>query len=107
MSKLGAAVFSFDCTVKDNPAWKHLFTFFPWCIGHQSSFEGNTYVQKQHLNETALIFKTLSEIRQELGHPHIDIFKFDIEGFEWDMMSDEIIHGDASSLPHVSPINLC
>jgi hypothetical protein len=102
MSKLGAAVFSFDCTVRDNPAWKSLFTFHPWCVGHKSSMEGNTYVQREHLNENGLIFKTLSEIRKELGHPHIDMFKFDIEGFEWDMMKDEIINGDMDALPRVS-----
>jgi len=101
MSKLGAAVFSFDCTVKANPAWENLFSFYPWCIGQKSSFEGNQYVKKSGFIEEKLTFKSLNEIRKQLGHTHIDIFKFDIEGFEWDMIDQEIIHGvDNSSLPH-------
>lgn len=102
MSQMGASVFSFDCTVKPNPAWEPLFTFHPWCIGQKSSFAGNTYVTKEGLNEDNLIFKSLSQIRKELGHTHIDIFKFDIEGFEWGLIHDEIINGDINSLPHVS-----
>jgi hypothetical protein len=104
MSRRGASVFSFDCTVQDNVAWKDLFQFYPWCIGKKTSFENNIYTA--NLNESTLIFKSLGEIKKILGHHRIDIFKFDIEGFEWGLFESEIIAGDDNDLPTVSYVTL-
>ena len=100
MSKLGAKVFSFDCTVKMQSSWAPHFDFHDWCIGESSSFETSIY--DRNLNKSKLIFKSLSTVMKELQHSHIDIFKFDIEGFEWALIEKEIIGGkNLPSLPKV------
>ena len=100
MSELGANVYSFDCTVTMQSSWAPHFDFHDWCIGERSSFE--TSIDDRNLNKSKLIFKSLSTVMKELQHSHIDIFKFDIEGFEWGLIEKELIGGKhLPSLPKV------
>lgn len=55
----------------------------------------------QHpLNKTAPYqFKKLSQTMQELGHEHVDLLKFDIEGYEWKLFQTEILTMETDRLP--------
>jgi hypothetical protein len=44
-------------------------------------------------------FFTLREIKEKLGHKEIHLLKMDIEGFEWDLLQQEIIAGRDEDLP--------
>lgn len=99
MSKLGATVYSFDCTVDALPEWKDYFEFYPWCIGRKTTFQDSKYAAS--LNLSTLIFKSLTDIRQQLNHRQVDLLKFDIEGFEWDLLEHEIVRGEEAYLPQV------
>mmetsp|Transcript_74922 Transcript_74922/g.132513 ORF Transcript_74922/g.132513 Transcript_74922/m.132513 type:complete len:494 (-) Transcript_74922:75-1556(-) len=47
-----------------------------------------------------LQFKSLAETMQELGHTHVDLLKFDIEGYEWQLFQSEILStNDRTQLP--------
>lgn len=46
-----------------------------------------------------LIFKTLKQTMEELGHSYLDLLKFDIEGFEWGLFASEILVKDRAHLP--------
>lgn len=69
-------VYTFDCTVNgrsiDNST-RHLF--FKTCLGVAPEGTTNT-------------FKHLTQIMKELGHKRVDLFKIDIEGFEFDVFQD-------------------
>jgi hypothetical protein len=91
---------AFDCTVDPSSpvvAGKK-FTFHNWCIGQKGNFglEHNTYVENNTKSggNPALEFKTLSTTMKELGHTHIDLLKFDIEGFEWQLFESNFLAGD-------------
>ena len=96
MAGLGTSVFAFDCTDKNRAEWNS-FTFHRWCLGRPASFEDNVY-SKRAENQT-FEFYSLSEIRHKLGHKKIDMFKMDIEGFEWEILKSEIIEGHDDDLP--------
>lgn len=93
MQDLGCETHAFDCTIhSDSPAVAgKTFKFHPWCIGHRSnvSFDQNVYAKKE--DKDSLQFKGLSETMKELGHSHIDLLKFDIEGFEWQLFQSQIL----------------
>lgn len=93
MADLGCQTHAFDCSISPTSAAvnKKAFTFHNWCIGKKgnTSFEGNAYVGKQ--NAQAMQFKTLAETMKLLGHDHISLLKFDIEGFEWGLFANEIL----------------
>merc|ERR1711971_283875 len=71
------------------------FNFHHWCIGGRGnvSLKEIVYVQQQSLEETSLMFKSLAETMEELGHSFIDLLKFDIEGFEWQLFDSELLSG--------------
>ena len=96
MASIGSSVYAFDCTVKQNPKWK-AFNFHPWCVGKPRSFENNTYSNASESKN--FIFYQLSEIKKKMNHPHIDMLKLDIEGFEWDIFESEFINGRKDDLP--------
>lgn len=93
MADLGCETHAFDCSISSkSPAVNgKSFTFHPWCIGKKgnTSFDGNAYVGGQSVEE--LQFKSLSETMKLLGHSHISLLKFDIEGFEWGLFENEIL----------------
>lgn len=85
-NKVGCEVHGFDCTLlAPNPAWN--FTFHDVCIGRPHSFDGNEYSLAKMKSDMTFEFKGLDDIRSELGHKRIDIFKMDIEGSEWEVLS--------------------
>jgi len=98
MQTHGCETHAFDCAVdaKSAVVAGQSFKFHPWCIGQPGnvSFEGNLYVKG---DEKKLKFKSLSETMAELGHSHIDLLKFDIEGFEWPLFHTQLL--TSSNLP--------
>jgi hypothetical protein len=101
LAKLGAKVFSFDCTIDGKKEWT-TFTFHKWCIGEGNNSglvkgEVSAYVKGNDMSKAE--FYPLREIRRKLGHKRIDVLKMDIEGFEWDMMEREIVNGKDEDLP--------
>eukprot|EP00386_Alphamonas_edax_P015709 GDKI01047978.1.p1 GENE.GDKI01047978.1~~GDKI01047978.1.p1 ORF type:complete len:200 (+),score=41.29 GDKI01047978.1:79-600(+) len=95
----GCEVHAFDCTVSpDSPVVTNkAFTFHPVCIGVTPSNTTDTMNTLGHfnpnLNSSQLVFRRLEEVMAALNHTHVDVFKFDIEGSEWQLLADEIIHG--------------
>lgn len=100
MQAQGCETHAFDCTVdpKSPSVAGKKFNFHQWCIGEHgnASFEGNRYLQA---NETSLKFKSLSETMEQLGHTHIDLLKFDIEGFEWPLFQSQLLAQSGQNLP--------
>jgi hypothetical protein len=94
MSGLGSTVSAFDCT--DWKRWNYNFIFYDWCLGKPQSFEGSEYAHGQNTGQQ---FYSLKEIKEKLGHKKVHMLKMDIEGFEWDLLKNEIIDGDEDSLP--------
>lgn len=68
-------VHAFDCTIStDAPSvLGKSFVFHQQCIGGET-------------------FLSLNQTMANLGHQHIDILKFDIEGSEWQLL-EELLHG--------------
>eukprot|EP00747_Dinoflagellata_sp_TGD_P107284 gnl/TRDRNA2_/TRDRNA2_170089_c0_seq1.p1 gnl/TRDRNA2_/TRDRNA2_170089_c0~~gnl/TRDRNA2_/TRDRNA2_170089_c0_seq1.p1 ORF type:complete len:690 (-),score=61.26 gnl/TRDRNA2_/TRDRNA2_170089_c0_seq1:187-2256(-) len=105
-------VHGFDCTVdaKDKQFDGIAWSFHPWCVGERASnqsMQGNRYIQelagvftdhvkmdKEFAEEASLQFKGLSEIMRTLGHTTVKLLKFDIEGFEWQGVFDELLRGE-------------
>jgi len=91
MQNLGCETHAFDCTIGPSaPAVAgRSFKFHNWCIGQKNnvSFKSNVYLQ----TDASMEFKTLTETMHELGHSHVDLLKFDIEGFEWQLFETEIL----------------
>lgn len=92
MQELGCETHAFDCTVdpKATSVAGQSFKFHNWCIGQHGkvNMQESAYV---NTSDASLKFKTLSETMQELGHTYIDLLKFDIEGFEWQLFETEIL----------------
>merc|ERR1719174_520251 len=92
MQSLGCETHAFDCTLQ--PGARSVtgkkFQFHNWCIGDNQnvSIPESHYVKTDEAN---LKFKTLTETMRELGHTYIDLLKFDIEGFEWQLFQTEIL----------------
>jgi hypothetical protein len=98
MSQKGITVHAFDCTIPADTKLKYKVTFHHWCLGEskaKTDFENNTYSQ-QAANKT-FVFHTLAETKRLLGHEHIDILKMDIEGFEWELLTSEILSQNFNS----------
>jgi len=92
MQGMGCETHAFDCTVSPSaPAVAgKSFAFHHWCIGDKShvSMKDNAYVKG---DQDKLVFKSLSETMAELNHTYIDLLKFDIEGFEWQLFDSQIL----------------
>lgn len=100
MAALGCEVHAFDCTIaKDAPSvFNKSFIFHPWCLGFKQSFGKVHWSDGQ--NESEFVFKTLSDTMAELNHSKVDVLKFDIEGFEWNLFEKDILHNN------IQPIQL-
>lgn len=97
VAQSGCEVHAFDCTinasaesVQDKP-----FKFHPWCIGVQknNSMEDSLYTKNSATPAANLSFISLQETMRLLGHDALSLFKFDIEGHEWDLIEAEILEG--------------
>lgn len=76
LNTTGCNVYTFDCTVKGRSIHPR-HHFYKWCVGGEGSKVG----------PYASSIKTLGEIVKELKHSHIDLFKMDIEGCEFDVFA--------------------
>jgi hypothetical protein len=101
MASLGSTVHGFDCTDSNRPTYK--FEFHPWCIGVRQISKDTDRVDGTY---AAMVggnkgpeFYTFAQIKRRLGHKKVDLFKFDIEGFEWDLLYSEIVNGEEVDLP--------
>jgi FkbM family methyltransferase len=94
-------VHAFDCTSDAESmlvkAAEANIQFHPWCIGTPRSFENTTYTK----GNTKQIFEflTLDAIMRRLGHDHLDMLKMDVEGFEWDLLEQEVIQAKDTRRP--------
>jgi len=90
MAQEGCETHAFDCTIRpDSKAVRDKkFIFHNWCIGPSGGKfnSGNAYMQGG-----ALHFKSLTETMEHLGHTMVDLLKFDIEGFEWNLFDTMIL----------------
>jgi hypothetical protein len=81
----GCQVHTFDCTIAKNTT-NEFTTFHPWCIG-KDGLDGDR------------IFKTFKTVMKDLGHKRVHFLKFDIEGFEYDLMDEFLREENADFLP--------
>lgn len=84
-------VHGFDCTSNLGQlerAARGRVKLHPWCVGKERSFEGNYYTRQ---SKGSFEFLGLADIMTRLGHRKIDVLKFDIEGFEWELFRTEIL----------------
>jgi hypothetical protein len=101
MASLGSTVHGFDCTDSNRSTYK--FAFHPWCIGvrqisNDTDRRQGTYAAMIGGNNGPE-FYTFAQIKSKLGHRKVDLFKFDIEGFEWELLYSEIVNGNEEDLP--------
>mmetsp|Transcript_104584 Transcript_104584/g.196915 ORF Transcript_104584/g.196915 Transcript_104584/m.196915 type:complete len:329 (+) Transcript_104584:67-1053(+) len=99
---------AFDCTVSatDPNVYKKPFHFHQWCIGRSEdtskaddSMSKTGYLKEGDVKAKSMEFKSLAQTMHELSHKHIDLLKFDIEGFEWKLFEDDILHATDANLP--------
>ncbi len=93
---LNVSVFAFDCTDVKKSGWT-TFQFYPWCIGPTKDLANIVYTKNKETTE--FIFKPLAKIKEELKHTSVGMFKFDIEGCEWDILQTDIVEGKDNDLP--------
>lgn len=101
----GCEVHAFDCTITEDFASvknKH-FVFHPWCIGKDNGglndVHKNDGIHTHDTNKYHHVFKTLAASMKELGHTSMDLLKFDIEGFEWQLFENELLKDGNTVLP--------
>ena len=90
-------VYAFDCTVQDK-AGKMQANGTPVCIG--SGSHGKTGISQS--NDRVFVFKSLLQLIQERKLPRVDLLILDIEGYEWDVLENELSEvwkEDESMLP--------
>merc|ERR1740138_1177493 len=107
MANAGCETHAFDCAVPatDPNVYQQAFAFHEWCIGRSEESSGDAadsmsqgiYGDKGSATSTGMVFKPLKDTMRELNHTHINLLKFDIEGFEWQLFEDELF--SATDLP--------
>merc|ERR1719487_406190 len=95
---VGCEVHAFDCTISPNSqaVTNKDFTFHNWCIGnndHVDMSKMTSYVHSRK-QENNLVFKSLAQTMADLGHKELDVLKFDIEGFEWQLFATDLLNGN-------------
>lgn len=98
MGMIGCEVHVFDCSVSpfDLNVLFSPWQFHNWCIGSPASAAarayGNGALARMGLSDAAdLPFKSMNDTMAELGHSHVTLLKFDVEGFEWELFEDELL----------------
>lgn len=106
----GCEVHGFDCTVPPTARWlAHAkFHFHPVCIGRLPPGAPAVKTSREYAHSVSAYsadnFKPFRQLLAELKHTArpVDLFKFDIEGFEWDLVEKELL-----PLPtHLLPLQL-
>lgn len=101
MAKQGCEVHAFDCTISSEEKSikdKH-FNFHKTCMGAEDSFKAVTGGASKARRPKGFEIKTMSHIKEELGHKQVDILKVDIEGFEWNFFENEFLNLPKEDLP--------
>lgn len=100
MADRGCEVHAFDCTLKgdEKSVANKDFKFHNWCLGTPESFDDNMYSKSFEDKSTESAkpqyqFQNVSETMNLLGHDKIDVLKFDIEGFEWNLFQNDLMTG--------------
>lgn len=91
-------VHAFDCTISPQSAAVHnmSFNFHQICLGSRTNIAESVYNKRE--GETNLVFQSLEETMNLLGHSKVDVLKFDIEGSEWSLF-ESILKTPPSHLP--------
>lgn len=63
-----------------------------WCIGEKENMGETLFSRVASKTDEDFKFHSLRETMKMLGHKRVDIFKFDIEGFEWKLIESEILN---------------
>lgn len=100
----GCEVHAFDCTV--SPAAAHVngqpFTFHNWCIGTLPATGSATIATRAAYAHTTHEYtvRPLANVLRQLNHTQpLSLLKFDIEGFEWDLIEKELLQLPKALLP--------
>jgi len=91
-------VHAFDCTISPDTTavLNKRFKFHRICLGPTTDITKSNY--GSHNEASSLVFQSLEETMNQLGHKKIDVLKFDIEGSEWSLF-DTILQTPPSHLP--------
>lgn len=94
------AVFTFDCTSSPPPTPIKQVEFRPICVGLQNTSR-LAEVEEVAANISNFKWKTLTDLRRELGHQgrQIDILKMDVEHDEYEVFREIFSSGDPSMFP--------
>lgn len=94
-------VHAFDCTVHPSrpQVTNKPFTFHQTCLGdatHSNSTRGGlTSTLWRDANrgnpDSELHFLPLREVVKSFGHRQVDLLKFDIEGYEWELIEKQVL----------------
>lgn len=105
--KTGCDVHAFDCTMtNETRLHKYLHAqrdvqnlkFHPWCIGKNADIGKIDKPHEYDMKSDKYLYHTIDEIMLFLRHSHLDLLKFDIEGFEWQFF-DSLLISSKSNLP--------
>jgi FkbM family methyltransferase len=94
--RFGCTVHAFDCTMDNKQELKAYIerqndlsnlAFHPWCVGEEKEILQDELKKSRvyALGDMAQNMVQLDTIMERLGHEELDILKFDIEGFEWNL----------------------
>jgi len=106
-NETGCDVHAFDCTMTDEKKlFKYLhqqhdvhnLEFHPWCIGENTDVVNFDRPHKYDMKSDKHLYHTIDEIMLFLRHSHLDLLKFDIEGFEWQLF-DSLLKSSKRNLP--------
>lgn len=91
-------VHAFDCTISsDAPSvFGKPFKFHQICLGSKTNINESTYFRREA--GEVVVFQSLEETMNQLGHKKVDVLKFDIEGSEWNLFNT-ILKTPPSHLP--------
>jgi hypothetical protein len=95
---MGCSVFAFDCTIDHPRNLSANITFYPFCVGSNTTemlLDGaqtrvtNNLRKSEWLSGLTPQFKSLPDIIKYLGHEHTELtmLKMDCEGCEWEGVS--------------------
>jgi len=105
LRKTPCQVHTFDCTGPagrfQQPNNPNLY-FHHVCLGTQHEDAPKSCVGKKKCGETW----TLLDMQQHLNHDRIDLFKIDIEGYEWNLLESWPELSDAASANMVLPMQI-
>lgn len=109
LRRTSCTVHTFDCTgeiqrfqVPSTGTKQNRINFHHVCLGTVHESAPTTCSGKNKCGETW----TLLEMQQKLGHTRIDLFKMDIEGYEWPLLESWPTLADAASSSMILPMQI-